>query len=126
MHTWIGRLVVVVVVLVVAGETSAQTTRPSATQPLTLPTAPKDGPPSPYPPDLSIPQMELVDPAAGKRVRLTLPEYENTEIFYSLYLPIDWRPDKQFPVIVEYQGNGGAIALPGRYDSCLGYGQSGG
>jgi hypothetical protein len=70
--------------------------------------------------------MERAEPAAGKRVRLTLPQYENTEIFYSLYLPPDWRPDRQFPVIVEYQGNGGAIALPGLYDSCLGYGQSGG
>jgi hypothetical protein len=80
----------------------------------------------PYVRDLSIPPMELVEPAPGKRVRLTLPEYKDSEIFYSLYLPTDWQPGRQFPVIVEYQGNGGAIAVPGLYDSCLGYGQSGG
>ena len=95
-------------------------------QPVTLPSAAKGAASHPYVRDLSIPPMELTEPAAGKRVRLTLPEYESTEIFYSLYLPTDWKPDRQFPVIVEYQGNGGAIALPGRYDSCLGYGQSGG
>lgn len=117
----------------VSADTIAQTTRPAkrattqrATQPLTLPSEPKGATSHPYVRDLAIPPMELADPAPGKRVRLTLPEYEKTEIFYSLYLPTDWQPGRQFPVIVEYQGNGGAIAVPGLYDSCLGYGQSGG
>jgi hypothetical protein len=110
------------------GKTLAQSTQASRhrEQPVILPSAAKDATTHPYVRDLSVPRMELAEPAPGKRVRLTLPGYEKTEIFYSLYLPTDWRADRHFPVIVEYQGNGGAIALPGRYDCCLGYGQSGG
>jgi len=121
----VGLAVSVMMCLIAAREAVGQEAK-STTQPLTLPTALKDANTHPYPRDLSIPRMELAEPAPGRRVRMTLPDYENTEIFYSLYLPTDWRPDRQFPVIVEYQGNGGAVALPGRYDSCLGYGQSGG
>jgi hypothetical protein len=114
------------ILFAIAGRAAFGEPAKSTTQPKTLPTAIDGAAASLCRRDLSIPPMELAKPAPGKRVRLTLPDYEKTEIFYSLYLPTDWRPDKQFPVIVEYQGNGGAIALPGLYDSCLGYGQSGG
>lgn len=98
----------------------------AATQPLTLPTALKGETSSGYVRDLSIPPMERAEPAAGRRVRLTLPEYEDSEIYYSLYLPSDWQPGRQYPIIVEYQGNGGAVSVNGQYDSALGIGQSGG
>lgn len=44
-------------------------------------------------------------PAAGQRVRVTPLEYAGTEVYHSLYLPADWKPDGRYPVIVEYTGN---------------------
>ena len=81
--------------------------------------------------DLNVPQMIEVDPAVGQRVRRTLPTFD-TQVYYSLYLPSDWQPDKSYPVIVEYAGNGGyrdAIGdeCSGRPEDCnLGYGMSAG
>jgi hypothetical protein len=49
-----------------------------------------------------------------------------------LYLPHDWRPEKVYPILVEYPGNGGyrndlGDVSDGTPDSCLlGYGLSGG
>ena len=78
--------------------------------------------------DLVTPMMTDEQPAAGKRVRQVAPEYEGTEVYHSLYLPVDWKPGGKYPVIVEYTGN---KFPPGKgsgevKDANLGYGMSGG
>jgi hypothetical protein len=78
--------------------------------------------------DLVTPVMTEDKPAAGKRVRQTSPEYQGTEVYHSLYLPVDWQPSGNYPVIVEYTGN---KFPPGKgsgevKDANLGYGMSGG
>ncbi|GAB5559848.1 MAG: hypothetical protein SynsKO_14950 [Synoicihabitans sp.] len=55
--------------------------------------------------ELTTPKLIEASPAAGKRVRQTPPEYADTEVHHSLYLPTDWTPGKSYPVIVEYTGN---------------------
>jgi predicted outer membrane repeat protein len=56
--------------------------------------------------DLFIPDLSDERPAPGKRVRLKFPEYLNTEVYHSLYLPPDWNPDERIPVMVNFPGNG--------------------
>tara|TARA_R110000850_G_scaffold256590_1_gene382532 strand:- start:705 stop:1559 length:855 start_codon:yes stop_codon:yes gene_type:complete len=78
--------------------------------------------------DLVTPPMTDEAPVAGKRVRQTAPEYEGTQVYHSLYLPVDWEPGGEYPVIVEYTGN---KFPPGKgsgevKDANLGYGMSGG
>tara|TARA_R110002049_G_scaffold285698_4_gene466925 strand:+ start:31632 stop:32573 length:942 start_codon:yes stop_codon:yes gene_type:complete len=78
--------------------------------------------------DLVTPVMTDQLPAAGKRVRQVAPEYAGTQVYHSLYLPIDWIPGERYPVIVEYTGN---KFPPGKgsgevKDANLGYGMSGG
>ena len=78
--------------------------------------------------DLVTPVMTDKAPAAGKRVRQVAPEYEGTEVYHALYLPVDWKPGGTYPVIVEYTGN---KFPPGKgsgevKDANLGYGMSGG
>lgn len=82
--------------------------------------------------DKSPPVMIVASPAAGKRVRQVVSEYQETEVYHSLYLPTDWEKGMSFPVIVEYAGNGpfhneyGDICT-GKVEDCnLGYGISGG
>ena len=57
-------------------------------------------------PDLVVPSLETGAPAPGKRVKQVLPSYRKTAVYHVLYLPKDWHPDKRYPVIVEYAGNG--------------------
>ena len=82
--------------------------------------------------DLVVPLVTDEKPAAGKRVRLTLPEYEGGELFYVLYLPPEWEAGRKYPVLVEFPGNGGyqnkyGDKSTGRVEDCkLGYGISGG
>src|ERR1700751_4926193 len=57
-------------------------------------------------PDLTTPLVVDDNPAPGLRVRLTLPEYRTTDIHHALYLPVNWRAHRRYPVIVEYAGNG--------------------
>ena len=82
--------------------------------------------------DLTIPEITQGDPAAGKRVRAVTPGWERSDVRHILYLPHDWRPDKVYPILVEYPGNGGyrndlGDVSDGTPDSCmLGYGLSGG
>lgn len=83
-------------------------------------------------PDLESPEISEDEPAAGRRVRTTLPKWRGTSVYFSLYLPIDWKHGHTFPVIVEYPGNGnyrskhGDICT-GRVEDCnLGFGISGG
>lgn len=84
---------------------------------------------STVPADLEIPELSGGAPGPGKRVRLEL--FANTPPVV-LYLPTDWTPKKQFPVIVELAGNGnyknafGDVSTGLPEDSRLGYGLSGG
>ena len=83
-------------------------------------------------PELRVPAVTAGEPAAGRRVRRTLPPYRGTEVHHVLYLPVDWRADRRFPVIVEYAGNGsysnrfGDVCDGTVESSSLGYGASGG
>jgi hypothetical protein len=68
-------------------------------------------------------------PAAGRRVRVTLPEHAGTAVHHTLLLPADWSAARweaghRWPVIVEYAGNfhppsGSAGTVEG---AVLGYG----
>ncbi len=60
--------------------------------------------------DLPLPPLANGQPAAGKRVAVTAPEYVGTQVHHLLALPDDWSPQaraqgKRWPVIVEYTGN---------------------
>lgn len=78
---------------------------------------------------LSIPVLSVGESAAGKRVKITPPEYEGTEVYHTLYLPENWEADgKSLPIIFEYTGNyfpksGSTGEVK---DAGLGYGLSGG
>ena len=78
--------------------------------------------------DLKTPKMTDQKPAAGKRVRQIAPEYRGTEVYHALYLPIEWRSGRKYPVIIEYTGN--KFPTSGSTgevkDANLGYGISGG
>ncbi len=84
------------------------------------------------PTDLTPPSMQVAQPAPGQRVRMTLAEYRESDVYHSLYLPAEWTPDGRYPVIVEYAGNGpfrNAIGdtCSGKVEDCnLGYGIGGG
>ncbi len=84
------------------------------------------------PPDLIVPAMADGRPAPGKRVRQVHPDYAETDVHHALYLPTDWRPGGNYPVIVEYAGNGpynnkfGDISTGRVEGSKLGYGISAG
>ena len=78
---------------------------------------------------LSIPNLTLVKPSAGKRVKVTPIEYSGTEVYHMIYLPDDWEVDgPRLPIIFEYTGNyfpksGSTGEVK---DAGLGYGLSGG
>jgi hypothetical protein len=63
---------------------------------------------------------------------MTLPSYQNTDVYHSLYLPTNWKIGNIYPVIIEYAGNGPyrnkyGDTCSGRVEDCnLGYGISGG
>lgn len=78
--------------------------------------------------DLVTPVMTDGKPAAGRRVRQVAIEYKGTEVYHSLYLPVDWKAGGKYPVIVEYTGNkAGFCNSTGEVkDANLGYGISGG
>ena len=78
--------------------------------------------------DLVTPPMTYEAPAAGKRVWQQAPEYRDTDVYHSLYLPQNWLPGKKYQVLVEYTGN---KFPPGKgsgevKDANLEYGISGG
>ena len=56
------------------------------------------------PPDLVVPEWSDGPAAAGRRVKVAV---AGTGIYHVLYLPVDWKPRRRYPVIVEYAGNGG-------------------
>ncbi|MFK7911144.1 MAG: hypothetical protein AB8F34_11185 [Akkermansiaceae bacterium] len=78
--------------------------------------------------DLVTPEMTTEQPAAGKRVRQTAPEYKGTDVYHTLYLPTNWKPGGKYPVIVEYTGNRHPPSgSKGKVkDANLGYGLTGG
>jgi len=77
---------------------------------------------------LTTPELSSDTPAAGKRVRQVAPEYEGSNVFHSLYLPTDWKPGGEYPVLVEYTGNkwSGSRSTGKLADANLGYGLTGG
>lgn len=77
--------------------------------------------------ELQTPTMTDGLPAAGQRVRVTAPEYADTGVYHSLYLPTDWTPEGAYPVIVEYTGNywPPAGSTGEAKDANLGYGWGG-
>ena len=85
-------------------------------------------------PDLVVPILEESKPASGKRVKVNITRFAKTDVYHTLYLPVDWRADRsrKYPIIVEYAGNGPYRSpqgdhCTGKVDDCkLGYGISGG
>ena len=85
-------------------------------------------------PDLTIPKMTNQEPGPGLRVRQTVPGWPTNDVYHTLYLPTDYRPDatKKHPVIIEFAGNGGYSSKWGDVStgvpegSNLGYGMSAG
>ncbi|MCH2123503.1 MAG: hypothetical protein MK165_01830 [Pirellulaceae bacterium] len=81
-------------------------------------------------PDLRIPELSPGPPQPGKRVKQTIPGYPAKEVHHTIYLPVDWTPQGNFPVLVEYAGNGpyqsnfGDISTGLVEDSKLGFGIS--
>jgi len=69
---------------------------------------------------------------AGQRLIQTIPKYRDTAIYHQLYLPLNWCPDRFYPVLIEYAGNGSYQNEYGDHcsglleDSKLGYGISAG
>lgn len=82
--------------------------------------------------DLVVPEVTDGKPEPGKRVRQVNPGFEAWKLAHVLYLPPEWKAGGQYPVIVEYPGNGGyqnkyGDRCSGRPEDCkLGYGVSGG
>ena len=82
-------------------------------------------------PDLTIPKLETGQPDIGKRVKQTIPDYEQTGVYHVTYLPTDWVKGKRYPVLIEYAGNKyrgayGDICTGRPEGSNMGYGISGG
>jgi hypothetical protein len=82
--------------------------------------------------DLETPKTVSALPAAGHRVRRVMHGYEKTGVHHTLYLPVNWNPNRWWPVIVEYPGNKYSDATradfcSGTVEGCkLGYGISSG
>lgn len=76
--------------------------------------------------------MTVGEPGAGQRVRQTTPGWEQTQVYHALYLPRDWKAGGNYPVIVEWAGNGdyhnafGDVSTGRVEDSRLGYGMMAG
>lgn len=78
---------------------------------------------------LKVPAISSGQPAAGKMVAVTSPEYEGTNVFHTLFLPENWSPvGPPLPIIFEYTGNRfPASGSTGKVeDAALGFGLSGG
>ncbi len=84
------------------------------------------------PEDLIIPPLGSGEPKPGKRTVGKLDAYQDTNVFHTIYLPTDWKPNQKYPVVFEYAGNGpfrnkwGDVCSGQVEDGCLGYGISGG
>ena len=78
------------------------------------------------PPDLVIPPTAGGEPRPGQRVVRQLMKYRGTKVHHVLYLPIDWKPARKYPVIVEYAGNQFGASKGTVEGSKLGYGLTAG
>lgn len=82
--------------------------------------------------DLSLPPLLQAQPSPGKRVRQTTKGYDATTVHHVLFLPQNWQPDRSYPILVEFAGNGnyanalGDISTGKPEDCMIGYGLSGG
>ncbi len=76
--------------------------------------------------DLIVPAVTDEAPSPGARVRQFNQDYEGSKVYHTLYLPTDWKPDRKYPVIVEYAGNKWRTSLGTVEGSSLGYGVTGG
>ncbi len=81
--------------------------------------------------DLALPPLTDGPPSAGKRTKVTPPEYAGTQVRHIIALPDDWTPDwkargKSWPVIAEYTGNyAPSLGSSGQVEGAgLGYGLS--
>jgi len=75
---------------------------------------------------LIIPKVSDAKPTAGLRVKQVHKEYQETQIYHTLFLPTNWDKTKKYPVIIEYPGNKWRD-YSGTVEACkLGYGLSGG
>lgn len=76
--------------------------------------------------DLTVPAVTDDAPSPGARVRQFNKAYVGSKVYHTLYLPTDWKPNKKYPVIVEYAGNKWRTSLGTVEGSSLGYGITGG
>lgn len=87
---------------------------------------------STIPNDLQAPETENAAPSAGHRVTATTAPWQGPAVHHTIYLPSNWPAGAQWPVIVEYAGNGGfqnkfGDRCDGTVEGChLGYGLSAG
>jgi hypothetical protein len=86
---------------------------------------------STIPADLSAPELAVLEPGPGIRTRQTTRDWIGTSVYHTLYLPVNWAPEKKYPVVVEYAGNCYEDETGDRNsgtveDSHLGYGLSAG
>lgn len=58
-----------------------------------------------YAQNLTVPEITDHGPKAGLRVKVVPEAYEGTDVYYSLYLPENYKQGNKYPVIVEYTGN---------------------
>ena len=58
-----------------------------------------------YSQSFNVPGITNHVPQAGMRVKVVPIEYKNTDVYYSLYLPKNYKKGNKHPVIVEYPGN---------------------
>ena len=85
---------------------------------------------STVPVNLVVPQVTPQAPAAGVRVKQTTVGWGETDVYHVLYLPRNWKPNRKFPIIVEFAGNGnyknkyGDVSDGSPEGSSLGYGLS--
>ncbi|BCX48994.1 hypothetical protein HAHE_29020 [Haloferula helveola] len=56
--------------------------------------------------DLQVPETVTGSPSPGKRVIQSHPDYRETSVRHTLYLPENWTEERSHPVIVEFTGNG--------------------
>jgi hypothetical protein len=82
--------------------------------------------------DLKIPALHPGPPAAGRRCLQATTGWENTDVRFALYLPVNWDRANKHPVIIEFAGNGnyknsfGDVSTGRVEGSSMGYGISGG
>ena len=84
------------------------------------------------PRDLTLPSLQSGELSAGARVKRTTTGFPDDSVYHALYLPTNWEPNKSWPILVEFAGNGnysnqlGDISTGKPEDCVMGYGLSGG